>query len=156
MKFLVSVLLTALLGFVCSMYFPWWSIVAAAFIVAALTPQSAGRAFLSGALGIFLLWLTLCWTIDIANNSILSTKIASILPFGGSVFLLIIVTSVVGAIVGGFGALSAAYLRKLIRQNSAKATISLSLRFRNFVHQASVLKISLLWRHYITGFPKGS
>jgi hypothetical protein len=110
MKFLISTLLIALLGFLSGLYLPWWGIVLAAFLVSALVPQRPGLSFLSGFLALFLLWALLAWAIDAPNNSILSAKIARILPLGGSSILLILITALVGALVGGGAALTASYL----------------------------------------------
>jgi hypothetical protein len=73
--------------------------------------QHAGKAFLSGFLGIFLLWAGLAWWIDMKNEGILSKKIAELLPLGGSSLLLILVTAFIGALVGGFGAMTGSFLR---------------------------------------------
>ena len=110
MKLLVSVILTALLSFIGGLYLPWWSIAIAAFIAALLIPVTGGRAFLAGFLGIFILWALLAWWIDMKNEGILSKKVAEIFPLGGSSFLLILVTAFIGALVGGFAALSGSYL----------------------------------------------
>jgi hypothetical protein len=61
-------------------------------------------------LGIFLLWSIVALWIDLKNESILSHKIAQIFPLGGSSFLLILTTAVIGALVGGFAAMSGASL----------------------------------------------
>lgn len=111
MKFIVSVFLTALLSFAAGLYLPWWSIGLCAFIVSVLILQRPSKAFLAGFAGIFLLWLIFSWAIDSANDHILSHKIAQIFPLGGVSFLLVLVTSLVGGLVGGFAALSGSYLR---------------------------------------------
>jgi hypothetical protein len=111
MKFIVSILLTALLSFVSGLYLPWWGIAIAAFIVSVLVPQGRGRAFLAGFVGVFILWGLLAWWIDSKNNSILSQKIAQVLPLGGSVFSLILLTAFIGALIGGFAGLTGSYLR---------------------------------------------
>ena len=54
-KYIVSILLTALLSFVCGLYLPWWSIAVAAFAVSLLIRQRPLASFLSGFLGVFLL-----------------------------------------------------------------------------------------------------
>jgi hypothetical protein len=113
MKFMIAILLTALTGFVAGIWLPWWEIAIVAFGVSALIPQQRRDSFLSGSLGIFFLWGILAWWIDFKNNSILSQKIAQILPLGGSSYLLILVTAFVGAIVAGFAALTASFLRKI-------------------------------------------
>jgi hypothetical protein len=112
MKFVIATSLTALTGFVAGIWLPWWEIAIVAFAVSVLIPQQHRNSFLSGCLGIFFLWGILAWWIDFKNNSILSQKIAQILPLGGSSFLLILVTALVGAIVAGFAALTASFLSK--------------------------------------------
>ena len=111
MKFIVSILLTALLSFTAGLYLPWWSIAVCAFIVSVLILQPPLKAFLAGFLGVFLLWLIFSWAIDSANNHILSHKIALIFPLGGASFLLILITALVGGLVSGMAALSGSYLR---------------------------------------------
>lgn len=111
MKFLVSIILTALLAFVAGLYFSWWSIAITAFLAALLIHQRAGRAFFSGFLGVFILWALLALWIDIKNQGILSTKVAEIFHLGGSSTLLILLTALIGALVAGFAAMSGSYLR---------------------------------------------
>jgi hypothetical protein len=115
MKFIVSILLIGLLSFVSGLYLPSWGIALVAFVVSALIPQRPGVAFLSGFIAIFLLWGLLAWNIDSSNGSILSTKIAQILPLGGSPLMLILVTALVGALIGGAAALTGSYLKKAAR-----------------------------------------
>ena len=112
MKILVAIILTALLFFVSGLYLPWWSIAIAAFISVLLIPLASGRAFLAGFAGIFLLWFLLALWIDVKNQHILSKKIAEIFPLGGSSIAIILVTALIGALVGGLGALSGSYLRR--------------------------------------------
>ena len=111
MKLIVAVILTALLAFVGGLYLPWWSIAIAAFLVAVIIHQKAGKAFLAAFLGAFLLWAALAWWINIKNQGILAAKIASVLPLGGKAVLLILVTGFVGGLVAGFAAMSGSYLR---------------------------------------------
>jgi hypothetical protein len=112
MKLAVAIILTTLLSFVGGLYFPWWSIAVAAFVSVLLIPLRSSRAFLAGFLGVFILWALLALWIDIKNQGILSTKVAQIFPLGGSSFLIILVTAIIGALVGGLAALSASYLRR--------------------------------------------
>ena len=111
MKFLTATLLTLLLAFVSGLYLPWWGIAIVALLVAAIVHQKAGKAFLSGFLGLFLLWGGLAFWIDMKNDHILSQKIAAILPLGGNSILLILVTALVGGLVAGFAAMSGSFLR---------------------------------------------
>jgi len=111
MKFLVAVILTALLAFISGLFLPWWCIALSSLLVALLVNQSAGKAFVSGLLGVFILWAGLAWWIDMKNNGVLSKKIAQVLPLGGNVLALILLTGLVGGLVSGFAAMSGSYLR---------------------------------------------
>jgi hypothetical protein len=114
LKYVLSIVVTALMAFVSGLYLPWWGIAIAAFLVSAAIPQKPTFSFLSGFLGVFLLWEVLAWWIDNKNNGILSQKVAALLGLGSSSVLLIVITSVVGALVAGFAALAGTYLRRLI------------------------------------------
>lgn len=112
MKFLIATILTALLSFIAGIYVPlWWFFAIVALLVALLVHQRSGKAFLAGFLGLFILWLVLAFWMDSANEGILSAKIASLLPLGGSKWALIILTAFIGGLVAGFAALSGSYLR---------------------------------------------
>lgn len=111
MKFFVATILTALLAFVSGLFLPWWGIALTSLLIAVLVHQKAGKAFLAGFVGVFILWAGLAWWIDMKNNGILSKKIAGILPLGGSSIVLILVTGLVGGLVAGFAAMSGSYLR---------------------------------------------
>jgi hypothetical protein len=116
MKFLTATLLTALLAFISGLFLPWWFIAITSLIVALIVHQRAGKAFASGLLGMMLLWSGLAWWITIKNHGILSAKIANVLPLSGNTFLLILVTGLVGGLVGGFGAMTGSYLRSSPRR----------------------------------------
>ncbi|MBP6686468.1 MAG: hypothetical protein KA160_01315 [Lacibacter sp.] len=112
MKFLVAFIVTALLSYAAGFYLPWWSIAIAAFIVAVAIPQNPIKAFIAAFLSLFVLWVGLALYIDMGNQHILSMKIAELLFKSHSHALIMSVTGLVAALVGGFAALSGAYLRK--------------------------------------------
>jgi hypothetical protein len=111
MRFVLALLLTAVLSFLAGLFLPWWSIALIAFLVALLIPQGTGFAFLSGMLGIALLWSIIASWIDVKNYSILSHKISELMKIGGSSILLICITALIGGLVGGFAAMSGSFLR---------------------------------------------
>ena len=111
MKFLVAIVLTALLAFISGLFLPWWGIAITSLLVALLVHQKAGKAFFSGLLGVFLLWAGLAWWIDMKNNGVLSKRIASVLPLGGNAILLIFITGLIGGLVAGLAAMSGSFLR---------------------------------------------
>ncbi|MEO6314141.1 MAG: hypothetical protein ABIU63_06495 [Chitinophagaceae bacterium] len=112
MKFIASILLTILLSFVICLYMDWWAIAIAAFVVALCIHQKPLHSFLTGFAGLLLLWGGLSWWIDVRNQQVLSHKLSAILPFGGSSFLMILVTALIGALVAGFAALAGSYARE--------------------------------------------
>ena len=112
MKFFNSFLLTALLSFIAGIYISyWWFFAVVAFLVALLIHQKGFKAFFAGFLALFILWFVLAFWMDLVNEGVLSVKIATLLPLGGSKWLLMIVTAFVGGLVAGFAALSGSYLR---------------------------------------------
>lgn len=111
MRFSVALLLTALLSFIAGLYFEWWAIAIASFLVALLVHQKAGMAFLSGFLGLFLMWSGLAFWIDSKNESILSARVGELLGIGNNPILLIIITGTAGALIAGFAAMTGSFLR---------------------------------------------
>ena len=120
MKFLIATILTALLSFIAGIYISlWWFFAVMALLVALLIHQKAGKAFFAGFLGLFILWFVLVFWMDNGNDGVLSGKIASLLPLGGSKWILIILTAIIGGLVAGFAALSGSYLRSSGKKNNS-------------------------------------
>jgi len=113
MKFIISILLASLLTYAVGIYgnLPWWSFVITNLLIAVVIPQKPLLAFAAGAIGVGLLWAGLALGIDLANNHILSTKVATILPLKGSYNSLIILTALLGAILGGLASLTGSFVR---------------------------------------------
>jgi hypothetical protein len=114
MKFILSILLVALVTYAIGIYgnLPWWSFVVTNLMIAIALPIKPLQSFFAGALGVGALWAGLAFGIDMANNHILSSKVAQILPLGGSYIALIIVTAFVGALLGGLASLTGSFVRK--------------------------------------------
>ena len=115
MKFIVVILLTALLGYAAPLYFTWWSFAICSFIIALFIQQKPFITFIATFLGLFLLWAIMAMIIDNANNHLLSQKVAEILPMHGSSILLIFITALIGGLVSGFAGLSGSLVRKFNR-----------------------------------------
>jgi hypothetical protein len=112
MKFIVSLILIILLSFLACLYFPWWSIAIAAFIVTAIIPQNALMSFVTGFVALFLLWLGLSFWISNNNDHILAHKVSLLILKTDNPFLLMVVSAFIGALVAGFAALAGGYVRK--------------------------------------------
>ncbi len=112
MKFFISLILTILLSFAACLFFPWWSIAIAAFVVAALIPQKPGKAFFTGFIALFLLWGGLSFWISNNNDHILAHKVSQLILKMDNPYLLILATALIGALVAGLAAMAGSYLRK--------------------------------------------
>ena len=110
MKFIIALVLTALLGYLFPMFLPWWSFAITSFLVAAFIRQRPWKSFLAGFIALLLLWGIYATAIDSANQHILSTKVAQILPFKGSYLALTVATAIIGGLLSGMAALTGSYL----------------------------------------------
>ena len=112
MKFITTLILTALLSFVACFYLPWWSIAIVAFVIAAVIPQHPGKAFIAGFLALFVLWGALSYWISSNNEHLLAHKVSLIILKTDSHNFLILATALIGALVAGLAALSGSLIRK--------------------------------------------
>ena len=111
MKFIVSVLVIALLSLAAGLLLPWWTIAVVAFVVTSLIPQNPLRSFLSGFTALFLLWGALSWFISSNNEHLMASKVALILKMGNPI-IMIVATALIGALVAGFAALAGSFVRR--------------------------------------------
>ena len=111
MKFILTIILIAVLSYAANIFLPWWSIAIVAFLVSVLIPLKPGKAFLSGFLSVFFLWGGSSYFISSNNANILAQKISQLMIFMNSPLLLIILTGLTGGLVAGFAALSGSFLR---------------------------------------------
>ena len=113
-KVLLKIILTAVLAYVLQTILPWWSVVIAGFSISFIISTKGLSSFVEGFVGIGILWFALATIIDYQTGSILSDRVAEIL-FLPTSKLLILITSIIGGLVGGFGALTGSYLRSWVK-----------------------------------------
>ena len=113
MKFILKIIFTAATAYLMQLYFPWWSVVVASFLISMILSSNGVISFFSGFFGVGILWFILASRIDSGSNSILTDKVAEIFSLPNALSL-ILVASLVGAIAAGFGALAGGHLRSLI------------------------------------------
>ena len=109
MKFVLQVLGIALLAYLFALFLPWYYIAVAAFMMGYLLKSRAN--FLAGFLGIAFVWLLKAWLMDTAGATDLTERVAHIFSLKQKE-LLFLVMAVVGGLVGGFGALTGALLKR--------------------------------------------
>jgi MFS family permease len=108
MKFLIPALFTMALGALLQSFFPWWTVAIGAFLVAFLFDRKGFPAFVVGFLSIAMLWLGYALIIDFSTQSILTEKLNRLLPINS-----LVLTALLGGLVGGFGALTGSLFRKI-------------------------------------------
>jgi hypothetical protein len=119
MRFFISILLIAVLSFVTTFFLPWWMLALVCFFVAFFFRLNGGKAFLAGFAGVFLLWLLVAVLKDTANDHILSSRMAQLLNLPAS-FLFLLISAVVGGIVGGMAAWSGSVVAGVMAMKKAK------------------------------------
>jgi hypothetical protein len=108
-KFITQTIAIALIAALLQYFLPWWTIAIGAFAVGFLFAESGWRSFLAGLLGIGLLWFAVAFFIDMQTQSILTDKVARLFPTK-TVPLLLLLTSLIGGLVGGFASLTGSIL----------------------------------------------
>lgn len=115
MKLFVNLILTAFLTFAFGLFLPWWSLTIASFLVAFASGQKIGISILAGFLGVFLLWGIMTWMISNGNDHILAHRMSRVILKQDDPMMLILVTALIGGILGAISAWSGAALRNLLR-----------------------------------------
>jgi hypothetical protein len=110
MRFLMTIIAIAIVAAVGEFILPWWACAAAAFLVALQAGLTPGRSFVAGFCGIALFWLVAALMHDVTNHHILSRKMAVLFHLPGY-GLFILVTVIVGGLIGGLSAWSGALLK---------------------------------------------
>ena len=112
-NFLITVLIGIVTCFIAQTFIPlWWIFSPVTFIIALLHPYlSAGRRFFAGLLIVFITWMILYIFKDMANDSVMSDKIANLFSLKSNNWLFV-VSSLIMGIIGGLTSLSAFFLRK--------------------------------------------
>jgi len=107
-------LIILLLSFACSFFLPWWMVAVIAFLVALIIGGKSGKSFLSGFGAIFIAWTILALMKSIPNDNILAGRVVQLFPLPNNWTWVLVVTAVVGGIVGGMSALSGALIRRAL------------------------------------------
>jgi len=102
-----------------SLFLPWWTLIIPAILLGATLFDRSVAAFLIGFASLFAAWLVQVLYINIANESILSGRIADMLGVGQS-WLVILITAFIGGLIGGIGTLLGSQIRQLLRHDDVQ------------------------------------
>lgn len=114
--FIPRVIIIGTVATVAQVYLPWWSLLIGCFVAGFSTATVNRSPFMAGFLAIFISWGALASYIDYLNNSILSSRVVQLFPLPESGYMLIVVTAIIGGLVGGIStACGDAFRRMWIR-----------------------------------------
>jgi len=108
MKFIVQFIAILFFAHLLDLFLPWYSFALAAFVVGYFLKSKLN--FLVGFLAVATLWTFNAWLIDSAASD-LSTRVAQIFNLHHAVVLYVLMACL-GGLVGGFAALTGAFLRE--------------------------------------------
>ena len=112
--FPIKVLIVIALSFILTLFLPWYGVAIAAFITGLVLSNKPGNNFLAGFFGVGLFWLGYALFLDIRNEHVLSTKIALLFSDNLGVDItsgvLVMVTTFLGALIGGLSCMAAAMI----------------------------------------------
>ncbi len=125
MRFIITLIILIIAVAAAQLYFPWWSMVIACYVVGGLAGMRGWSSFVAGFLGVFLLWGGYAFFLS-QQGSTLPMKMASIFnnldaTFGdSSVYILILATALMGALLGGMATMTGSFGRNMLRSKSPK------------------------------------
>lgn len=110
---------------------PWWSVAIIAGLIAFLLNTKA-KSFLTGFTAIALLWGFLAYHLNVANGELLAGKVAAMFSVNETIsnlgglnpLRLVYMTAILGGLVGGLGAMTGNYTRKILSANTQKEVIT--------------------------------
>jgi len=110
LRFLLATLTILILSAIVSWYFPWWVIAVVAAGLSFAFKLRPGQGFLAGFLAIFVFWLVWGFVESSFNDHILLPKLASLFHLPAA-WLYLLISSLLGALVGGLSACAGALIR---------------------------------------------
>ncbi len=115
-KFLIQILLTAVVVGITQLFLPWWSLVIfSALIAFFFNYKYALTSYLAGFLSLFLLWSCYAlWIYNSEHGSLLPEKIGEL--FGGlNGWGLVGIAGLIAGFLGGFSALTGTLGKRLLK-----------------------------------------
>ena len=119
---MIEILLIAVLSLLAQLVLPWWSLAVVAFLVCFWRSPSAGRAFLYGFSGVALVWLIYAIIIHTQTDGVFTGRMSELLFKTNSAALPLLVTAVLGGLVGGLAGLAGFLVKRAIGNQSTGYT----------------------------------
>lgn len=117
-KSFLNFVLTLVLAFILSSFLPWWSGMLAALIISAIVRLRKAAVFIVPFTAIAFLWIIKAYLISSANEFILAERVTILLQIEGNLFLLFMLTGLIGGISAGIAGSLGYRLNKLFINQS--------------------------------------
>ena len=114
-------LIILILAFGGSFFLPWWFVAIEAFVPALFLGKTASRSFWAGFGAVFISWVALVLMKSIPNDNILASRVATLVQLPNWI-LLLLVTALIGGLVGGLSALSGFFVKRAFAKPKAEET----------------------------------
>jgi hypothetical protein len=123
MKFVIRLLIIALLAYFVPFYTPWWTVLFIGFLVGYLIPGNGFNIFNAGFLGVGLVWLSYTFFLNNQADGILTEKMIALFPLNDANMLLI-ASAIIGGLCGGFSAVTGNSFRQIFMRKKKKSFYS--------------------------------
>jgi len=120
MLFLFRLILISVFTYLLALFTPWWSAIGCSALIAFFLPGNNFNAFLSGFMGVGLIWMVMAWKVNVETESIMSLKMIDLFPID-DVNMLIILTAIIGGFAGALGAFSGNSFRQIFIKKKEKS-----------------------------------
>ena len=104
-------LIILLLSIAGSYFLPWWAAAIFAFLTTLFLGKTSGKSFWAGFLALFTVWVVFALIKSVPNENRLATRVSHLFHLNNWV-LLLLVTGLIGGLVGGMAALSGLLVKK--------------------------------------------
>lgn len=114
-RFIIQLVLVMLLSYASQWVLPWWGVMVGAGLATLLIYNKATSSFFAGFIGVGGLWFIMAYLIDRANDSVLSSRVAELFQLSSGTQL-VMITALLGAILGGLSGLTGNYFIAIFKK----------------------------------------
>jgi hypothetical protein len=111
-KMVKNIILLVAFVLITSYFFPWWSTAIVAFLWGLIINPNSKQGALILFFTLFFIWVGVALYLNLNNNELMSQRMAEILKVG-SPWVLILITGMIGGLVGLLPGMAGIFLRKL-------------------------------------------
>jgi len=107
-------LIILILSFASAYFLSWWVVAIIAFLAAFFMGKTSGQSFWSGFGGVAVAWIIMALIKTIPNDNLLAARVAKLFQLPHWILILLI-TAIIGGLVGGMSALSGILAKRAIK-----------------------------------------